>query len=340
MAKEEEQSTEKPNVKWGVGGTRTTLGPQVSSRRSSAPIYGFGTCTREQQNRVFVSQEHAALAGPEMSHSPGPVYEVVPAIGPQVNGSIPSAPLYGFGKSTRETAQKVFISQEHAEKVAMPYSPGPQYMIRPSIGPQVDGAIASAPLYGFGSSTRDHQQKVFVSANHNKIADYGRGSPGPAAPYQLKSAMGSQMQTFGPSPYGTGGGQGVRNGSQPSWAFSTANRFKKDSSAWVPGAGEYKTVPAIGPQVSGALASAPRYGFGSSNRDDMAKVYISSEHEKVSGGRDAPGPGAYKVKSLTGNPVVAGHQRTGSRWGFGTGKRFTNEFKHQEGNPGPGQYVI
>ena len=88
------------------------------------------------------------------------------------------------------------------------------------------------------------------------------------------------------------------------------------------------------------LPSKPRYGFGTSNRDHMAKVYISSEHEKFSGGRDAPGPGNYPIKSLTGKPVVAGKQRSGQAWGFGTSKRFSDEFAHQKGNPGPGQYVI
>ena len=319
------------------GGTRSTLGPQVQSRRASAPNYGFGTCTRETQDKVFISQEHAALVGD--SCSPGPVYEVVPAIGPQVNGSIPSAPLYGFGKSTREVAQKVFISQEHADKVAAPYSPGPIYLQKASIGPQVNGAIESAPKYGFGTSNRDHRAKVFISTEHNSTADYGRGSPGPAAPYQLGSSMGPQVQTFGPSPYASGAGEGVRNGAQPSWVIGTAKRFAKDFSADVPGA-IYDIRPAVGPQVDGKLKSSPLYGFGSSTREVANKVFISHEHGKVTGGRDAPGPGQYAVKSLTGKPVVAGRQRSGPKWGMGTGKRFTDEFKHQAGNPGPGAYVI
>ena len=295
-------------------------------------------CTRDVADKVFISQEHAQLALD--SCSPGPVYNVVPAIGPQVNGAMTSAPLYGFGKSTREVAGKVFVSQEHADKVANPYSPGPIYLQQPSIGPQSNGAIESAPLYGFGTSNRDHMAKVFVSAEHNTINDYGKNSPGPAAPYQLKSGMGKQVQSSGPSPYASGGGKGVRNASQPAWVMGKAERFKKDPSSSVPGAGQYKILPAVGPQVNGKLKSAPLYGFGSSNRDHMAKVYISAEHEKVSGGGDAPGPGQYSVKSLTGNPVVAGHQVSGAKWGFGTGKRFTDAFKHQQGNPGPGHYVI
>ena len=63
-------------------------------------------------------------------------------------------------------------------------------------------------------------------------------------------------------------------------------------------------------------------------------------HEKYSGGKDAPGPGTYPIESLTGKKVVAGKQATASSWGFGKSKRFIDEFKHQAGNPGPGQYVI
>ena len=83
-----------------VGGTRTTLGPQVSSKRTSAPNYGFGTGTRATQEKVFVSQEHAALQGNPSSPGPGN-YPFVPSVGPQVNGAFESAPLYTFGADER-----------------------------------------------------------------------------------------------------------------------------------------------------------------------------------------------------------------------------------------------
>ena len=67
------------------------LGPQVNSRKKSAPNYGFGSSTREHQAKVFISQEHASLA-PGEACSPGPIYNDIPAIGPQVNGAMASAP--------------------------------------------------------------------------------------------------------------------------------------------------------------------------------------------------------------------------------------------------------
>jgi hypothetical protein len=321
------------------GGTRSTLGTQVLGQRKTEPAYGFGSATRDQAAKVFISHEHGKVTGAPPGAAPGPIYDMVPAIGPQVNGAIASAPRFGFGKSTRDVAQKVFISQEHADKLASPDSPGPVYLLQKSIGPQSNGAIRTEPVYGFGTSNREHRSKVFISSEHNTTADYGRASPGPAAPYQLKSSFGMQAQTFGPSPYDVGAGEGVRNGAQPSWVIGTAKRFEADAAASVPGA-IYDVRPAVGPQVNGRLKSAPLYGFGTSNREHQAKVFISHEHGKVTGGRDAPGPGQYTVKSLTGNPVVAGHQRSGARWGFGTGKRFTDELRHQKDNPGPGAYVI
>ena len=52
------------NAEKAVGGTQTTFGPQVSSKRASAPCYGFGSGTRETQEKVFVLQEHATLVPP------------------------------------------------------------------------------------------------------------------------------------------------------------------------------------------------------------------------------------------------------------------------------------
>jgi hypothetical protein len=44
----------------------------------------------------------------------------------------------------------------------------------------VDSSKTSAAQFGFGSSTRDHAQKVFLSAEQAKV-NFGLNSPGPAA---------------------------------------------------------------------------------------------------------------------------------------------------------------
>ena len=314
-------------------GTRSMLGAQVSSKRESAPSYGFGSSTREHRERVFISQEHAALAIGD-GRSPGPaVYPARPSIGPQVNGAIATAPQWAFGSDNR-------FSPPNKSTVDNP-APG-HHDQRASIGPQVNGALQSAPVFSFGSSTRDHQQKVFVSEEVNKIRDYGKASAGPAGGRgELTKAVGKQVLSSGPSPYGSGGmGGRMRNASQPTWVFGSADRFEKSSSTgWVPGPGAYTDCQSVGEQIASHKPSKPRFGFGSSTREHAAKVFISAEHDKITGNRFAPGPGAYAVPSLTGKPIRTGTQHTGSSWGFGTSKRFSDAFK-KDADPGPGHYII
>jgi len=319
-----------------AGGTRSTLGPQ--GVRPSAPNYGFGSGTRETQSKVFISQEHAALAVNPLS--PGPaMYSTVASVGPQVNSAMESAPRYGFGTSDRDDVAKVYISHEHEK--TMPgglFAPGPQYNFETGIGQQVTSQKATLPLYGFGSSTREHQQKVYISAEHEKVS----GGPGEGAgfKYSLHPSLGSQVLSYGPTGYNCR----VKNGSQPGWVMGKAERFGNLSSgggsgALAPGPGTYTITPSVGVQVASSKPSLPRYGFGSSTREHANKVFISRDHAKLSGGKFAPGPGQYPVAPMTGAKVASSNGgATSSAWGFGTSKRFDDQGKYRA--PGPGHYVI
>jgi hypothetical protein len=165
------------------GGTRSTFGDQSSSRRRSAPSFGFGSGTREGREKVFVSQEHAAVSSGG-TRSPGPaVYTQKSAVGGQVSSSARSAPQWAFG-----TSQRWMTNAKSAGSV-----PGPgTYDLHAGVGTQVSSKQSSAPLYGFGSSTRDHQEKVFIAEEHNKSL-YGTGSPGPMM-YNLPSSVGKQVR--------------------------------------------------------------------------------------------------------------------------------------------------
>tara|TARA_B110000046_G_C12915986_1_gene364970 strand:- start:249 stop:1019 length:771 start_codon:yes stop_codon:yes gene_type:complete len=168
------------------GGTRSTLGPQVI--KASAPSYGFGSGTREVAAKVFVSQEHSALTGNPCS--PGPATFSQPAsIGPQVNGVKQSAPRFGFGTSTREHQSKVYISAEHEKVSGGQFAPGPHYDFETGIGKQVDSKKTSLPLFGFGTSTREHQSKVYISAEHEKVTGSGEG---PGKNYLLRPTLGNE----------------------------------------------------------------------------------------------------------------------------------------------------
>lgn len=258
----------------------------MSSKRTSAPSYGFGSSTREHQEKVFVSQEHAALIAAPCS--PGPVYDQRASIGPQVNGALESAPRYGFGTSNREHAAKVYISSEHEKVSGGRDAPGPgTYDAESGIGQQPDSKKATLPRYGFGSSTREHQQKVFVSAEHNKTSDYGKASPGQK--YTLTPAVGTQVLSYGASPYAPGGARRIRNGSQPSWVMGKSQRFEREGGERAPGPGTYAVRAAVAPQVDSSKPSLPRFGFGTSNREHAAKVYISScAHWRREGSRRPP----------------------------------------------------
>ena len=216
-----------------VGGTRSTFGSQTSSRRSSAPSYGFGSGTREVASKVFVSQEHAKLETGK--GVPGPAtYTLTASVAKQESSTKASAPNYGFGTGERWM------------KPSKDTAPGPgQYDMTGGVGPQTSSARTSAPKYGFGSATREHVEKVYIEEEFNK-ADFGRNSPGPCAPYQTTNAIGKQVLS------GKAG--------QPTWVIGNAERFSMDHvkrSAGAPGPGAYALPAAVGPQVASTKPSTP-----------------------------------------------------------------------------------
>ena len=76
--------------------------------------------------------------------------------GSQVDSKLPSEPMPGFGTGSRDTARKVFISNDHAQDRYGSQSPGPaaSYKQTPAFGKQVSSRIHSAPSWGFGSQNR------------------------------------------------------------------------------------------------------------------------------------------------------------------------------------------
>ncbi|KAL3909575.1 MAG: hypothetical protein SGPRY_009372, partial [Prymnesium sp.] len=65
-------------------GTRSTFGAQCVSRRKTAPQFGFGSSTRSDHEKVFLSSHHASLNVAGVARSPGPAAYVTPtSVGPQ-----------------------------------------------------------------------------------------------------------------------------------------------------------------------------------------------------------------------------------------------------------------
>lgn len=239
-----------------AGGTRTTFGAQPSSKKASAPSFGFGSGTREHQAKVFISHEHSVLAG--TSDSPGPIYERNAAIGSQPEGLMASAPEWGFGSDQRWGRENRSTRDNPA--------PG-HYGTQGAIGLQPESKKSTLPRYGFGSSTRDGMERVFVTQEHNKIL-FGKESPGPST-YMLHPALGNQLLSHAP----TGFQRTIKNGTQPSWVFGKSDRLGASQSSWTPGPGTYKIQSAVASQVSSTKPSRPSFGFGTSNREHREKVH-------------------------------------------------------------------
>jgi len=291
------------------------FGNQAPSKRRSSPSFGFGSSTRNQAAKVFLSNDHAKLSTP--GFSPGPsAYSLRPSVGTQPDGRKSSAPQWVFGSSDRFGYEKKGVQ-----------NPGPgSYDMTNSVGTQVSSNKHTQPMFGFGSSERHHVQKVFVSEEHNK-ALHGCDSPGPQV-YTLQGAVGKQDLSK------------TRN--QPAWVFGSSNRFKYEHvkrAATSPGPGAYTLNQAVGSQVVSTKESSPIFGFGTSNREHMNKLYISTDHEKAQSGNNSPGPCNYALPESTGRQPLSKYHSAAS-WGFGTCGRWTAKGGTNTTTPGPGSYCI
>lgn len=287
------------------------FGQQHDSKKSTAPIYGFGSADRANLAKVFLTPEHSK--SDYGKNSPGPIYELKSSIGKQSSSKCGSSPLFSFGTADRFNKPKTGPGQA---------VPGPgAYQCPSSLGTQADSTKGSAADHGFGSSTRHHQEKVFLSEESAKV-NYGVGSPGPSA-YNSRSSVGKQASS--------------KNETSPTWAFSSEERFKYDyveRAAKIPGAGQYNSIGAVGVQSDSKKKSLPKYSFGTCTRNRRHKVYISPEHEKQHFGENSPGPASIGPQTSVG-VQQSSKNLSASSWKFGSAKRFVY---NDSRTPGPGTY--
>jgi hypothetical protein len=301
---------ESPSGKDGF--VRSMLGPQLNSAHSSAPVYGFGTSTREHREKTFVSPQHSKLQ-PNPKASPGPAaYGATSTLGKQTDGRLESSPNWVFGSGDR------FGGGPKASNVG----PG-SYNASSSIGPQLTGGDSS-PSYGMGSSTRDGVQTVYISEDHSNSMLAGRSTK--TVPfYSSPTAVGKQLSSV--------------KSTEPSWVFGKNKRFQDpelNAKAKIPAPGAHgeRVRTGMGPQLLSAFPSAPLPGFGTSTRDHAAKLFMSPAHEKTkSYGKGSPGPALYL-------PPIA--KRSAPSYGFGSCDRFyTRKMALRIGNtPGAAHYNV
>merc|ERR1712087_162649 len=290
--------------------------------------------------------------------------------GNQVASKRQSAPAYGFGSSTRQHVNKVYLSAEHAKLASNTSSPGPSaYSLRGAVGAQPDCRKVTAPTWAFGTAERFTYEKKSAS------------NPGPGA-YNSHSAFGGQVNSSRQSQpiYGFGSSERhhvegcfmseehnkARHGKDspgpmvyklkgafnkqdvskqrtaPAWVFGSTNRFKYDHvkrAATSPGPGAYTLSQSVGQQISSTKTTAAMFGFGTSDREHQTKIYLSPDHEKMNAGLHSPGPVSYTLQESTGKQNLSKNTSMPA-WGFGSANRWTSEKQQRMHTPGPGAYCV
>ena len=157
-------------------------------------------------------------------------------------------------------------------------------------GAQALSTRPSAANWGFGTSTRAQQARVFAGGlAAAKSVD--PSIPGPR--YNLPNPVGTQ------------------------YTFGTQARFgvpgrRSAAAAHSPGPGAYDNTSSVGRQIYSTNTSFPRYGFGTADRAIASRVFISPQHAECgSFGRSSPGPAS--INNCYGGMGSASH-----KFGFGT----------------------
>ena len=336
--------------------TRSMFGSQPVSRRRSSPMFGFGSSTRHQAAKVFLSSEHAKLS--TSGFSPGPsAYTLRASVGSQADGRKASSPQWVFGSAERFGYGATGIQNPGApryrERCLTPAVPrgtrdarrlvrrpamAPFASALPPANPRKKWQCSSSPCLvatacaGPGSYDMPTGVGQQVSSSKQTQPMFGFGSAGREHVAKVfvsedhnKSLFG--IDSPGPQVYTLQGAVGRQDLSktrnQPAWVFASSNRFRYDHvkrAATSPGPGSYTLSQSVGSQVVSTKASSPMPGFGTSNRDQMNKLYISTEHEKAQSGNNSPGPCNYALPEATGRQPLSKF-KSGASWGFGTSSR-------------------
>lgn len=176
---------------------------QHDSSKHSYSSWKFGTSTRADQAKVFVSPEHAKSVT-EFIDSPGPAaYDFGGGVGVQSDSRKNTNASYGMGTQER--------FMESAGAAASMAAPGPgAYTLRSSQGRQVVSTKSSLPINSFPRADRDRvSEKVYIGPKQ-QMAFWGRNSPGPAV-YSPTGSVGTQVSSAKPS--------------AAKFGFGTASRF-------------------------------------------------------------------------------------------------------------------
>jgi len=196
----------------------TAVGKQTHSQKHSYSSWKFGTGTRDDQAKVFISPAHSD-GQPEFISSPGPcAYQHIGSIGSQADSRKSTTPMVGLG-----TAQRFFTKSASADAV-----PGPgTYKLHPSVAKQVHSHKTSKPINSFPKADRDRTAQAEYLGKKLVVGE-GRASPGPAV-YTMTESVGPQVSSVKKNP--------------PKYGFGTCDRFGyislTNKACQTPGPGSY-----------------------------------------------------------------------------------------------------
>jgi len=180
-----------------------SVSKQHDSQKHSYSSWKFGTSTRGDQAKVFISPAHAKSVT-EFIDSPGPcAYGHKGSLGGQTDSRKNTNESYGMGTSDRF----FYENSGQIEKGA----PGPgTYTLRSAQGRQVTSNKPSYPISSFPRADRDRTATTVYLGPKQQLAFWGRNSPGPAV-YSPTASVGGQVSSEKPN--------------VPKFGFGTADRF-------------------------------------------------------------------------------------------------------------------
>jgi len=300
--------------------SKSMLGSQANSQLMSSPSFGFGT-----EERAKASSAKSGGITP----SPGPVYYPLST----TYNCYPSSPSHSFGAAHRYT-KAGGTSQRTIRTGRGDTVPGPgMYHAPTAVSKQNDSQKHSFASWGFGTSTRDDQSKIFISAAMAKTEPSFIDSPGPCAYRDSGGAFGSQVSS--------------RAHSTASYRMGTSDRFFHGKAAArhdadQPAPGTYRTPRAVGRQSNSMKPSYPHSSFTKADRTRTANaLYLGKLQASASWGRASSGPALYSTPSSLATQASS-VKRSAPRARFGTAGRFDyiDSAMKERNTPGPGSYAI
>lgn len=260
----------KPN-----SGSRSQFGRMTLSQKNSSAAFSIGTEQRVERG--------AAPA------SPGPVYVPKPT-----SKWLGDAPSYSMGTSERPAMNK------HSR-----YVPAPDcYIMKQSVGDQVESARFTSPRVGIGTEGRQQH-----TGKRNPVYS--------DTLFPRVDAVGPQLMSA--------------KRSYPTVKIGTDPRFRGGVDDGPPGPGNYKSRSSVGRQVASYQRTMPMRTFGvrHSPKANCADGDISTVV--------SPGPAGYRLRDSLGRQPSS-KRKTAAKFSFGTASRFSG--KEVAGTPGPGAYTV